>query len=194
MEQDVSEQGERRVSAIWDRFHGALLTLAILSWGVLSFSGCGSEDNTTIQGLQEENRGLKEDVSSLKAELKEKREQHKQSVEQLKRDSAEKVTELKELNRQKLRAVEGKLASVRLELGAVQREKLALEDLAESGPRKQMAQNSRFMTERLAYLVLLGTGLFIAGVFCFKWKRTNDRLQQVVLQEVSDLRRIGGTQ
>ncbi len=157
------------------------MCLCLLS---LLVTGCGDkQEKKTIRGLQEENRVQRDEIARLHAR-----------IEDLKAESRESEAAIVKRCKQKLADAESKLTSLRLELGAIQREKLVVDDLVESAPRVQMAKSARFVAERLIYLVLIGIALTFAGLFCLRWKRTNDRLQQLVMQDVSDLRRIGGPQ
>ena len=42
------------------------------------------------------------------------------------------------------------------------------------------------------FALLLGTALLILGFFVFRWRITSDRLNLLTMQQVGELRRIGG--
>jgi len=150
----------------------ALVVLAVMLCTLLMHGCEDSEKYETVQGANERIRALEAENESLKRRLKE---------------TEAAITQRYKL---KLSDAEAKLAPLRLELGAVQREKLALEERVDAGPRVERARAGRFMTERIVYLIMVGISLLLGALFGLRWKRTHDSLQHLVLQEVSELRRM----
>src|SRR5438067_12955128 len=101
---------------------------------LLLLSGC-EKGNETLRGLQEENRILREQVGDLKAPLAAVNRESRQRVEDVRRLHEEQSAEAAAIERNKIAQLEGQVAALRLELGSVQREKVALAGLVDSRPR-----------------------------------------------------------
>jgi len=147
----------------------------------LYLTGCG--DNERYETLT----GANERIGALTTE----NDELKHRIQELKEEKISSETDIANRYRVKLADAADKLASLRLELGAIQREKLALEETAHAGPRIERAKANRFAMERLVYLVIIGISLALAMLASARWKRTNDRLQHLVMNEVDSIRRLG---
>ena len=122
--------------------------------------GCRDERLQTQQGLQEQNAVLQDQLRSEKesvADLRLQVEGYRAELEKVKvntsRDAAEQIAALKRLHDSELKSfddhavrtdethrkqaaqLEGTISSQQLELGAVRREKLALQELVDREPR-----------------------------------------------------------
>jgi len=187
-----------------------------LAWIVcLCIFGCGDpNEKTTIRGLQEENKSLREQIKlnrdnktanneEMQAQIKSLKDEHEALVKSLKDENEALVKRLKsensdslikerELHQTRGAQFENEIASLRLELTSIRRERLALQEMVD---REPLAKNSLDAHNNMGvwvFALLLGTALLILGFFVFRWRITSDRLNLLTMQQVGELRRIGG--
>jgi predicted RNase H-like nuclease (RuvC/YqgF family) len=127
------------------------------------FSGCGDDekdDLKTVQGLQEENRSLREHVGRLESAMAEREEEH----------------------RKRLAAGQSELAEKALRLTALGQENQAMREILETDPKFREMLQTNYAYERLVYFLLI---LILAGAAVWGWRRYRDalgRLNQALLQ------------
>ena len=90
------------------------------------------------------------------------------------------------------RQLDADIATLRLELGAIQREKLALQETIDREPRIETAKRQHFQIELVVMAVLLLVTLLLLGYVAFRYRGVRDRLHHLTMERVSELRIIGG--
>ena len=144
--------------------------------------GCDkSEDLKTIQGLQEENKVLREQITTLETRI---------SGVASDKDSA--AAQINEIHRTEVAQLEQQITTLQLNLGAVEREKLALTDVVNREPRIVAATDVRGGIERMILLLILMLSLLMLGFVGLRLRASRDRLHLLTVQCVSELRHIGG--
>ena len=154
--------------------------------------GCAEKPNETIRGLQEENKVLREKIGIIEANKKEAGTESQSTIEGLKRNHEDSLTRERELHRSQVAQLEKVIASLRLDFGATQREKLALQEMVEREPRINEAHDSRKGADILVLIVLLGVPLIVLVYVTFRYRTVSDRLNLLTMQQAGELRRIGG--
>ena len=155
------------------------LTVSIIL--ILACAGCTQrEQNNTIPGLQEQAKVQQGQNKELRARIDEERKEFE-----------DRLAKAEELHQHKVAQLESEIANLRLELGSVQREKIALREINERGPRIAAANSARNGYDLMVLGVLLV--LLIAALLyvVFRYRSVHDRLNLLVMQQSSELRRIG---
>lgn len=174
----------------------AIPSATVLAW---VFTGCGGEpQNNTVPGLQEEakvQRGqindLKAQVEGLKTEKEVANQATEHKVEEIRREFDARQTKIEEMHRLKTAQLESEISNLRLELGGVQREKIALQAMLDRGPRIEVATSVRKGYDVMALWVLLGVLVSVLLYLVTKYRSVHDRLNLLTMQQTSELRRIG---
>src|SRR5688572_13137800 len=136
-------------------FRLVLLVLLVLTLA----PGCDSGQDRTVQGTNERNKHLEKRNAELERELARLKQESEASRSSSNADFESRLTKLQELHRRQVAELEGSVASLRLELGARQREQLVLEEVHERRPRLAEAVKGRFGIERTVWMVLLFAAL-----------------------------------
>lgn len=153
--------------------------------------GCGSNPQLeTLHGLQEENRILREKVSELETSKESAGREATTRVEELRKQHEDQLTSKEELHRERVAQLEKEVSDLQLKYGAVQREKLTLDEIVDKGPRLEEAKNVRAGIESLVLFVMLGLVLLLLGYVLFRYRTTRDRLNMLTIQTVSELRHL----
>jgi|GEM_PF-2608228 len=173
--------------------------LLVLLLSALFAVGCsGDQQNKTIQGLQEQTKVQQEKITYLEDHIvnlnNEKQDVNQSSagrIEQLKREFEDRLVKSEELHRSKISQLEGEIANLRLELGAIQREKLALQEMVDREPRVQSANSARREYDTLVLGFMIAILIALLMFVLQKYRSVQDRLNLLVMQQTSELRRIG---
>lgn len=171
------------------RFFGSIVWLVI--FGVF---GCGDSNkpNETVRGLQEENKVLREKIAILESDKTANSTELQSQMQNMKTANENSLTRERELHRKNEAILEKEIATLRLELGSSQREKIALKEIVDRDPRIKEANAARMGTDVLVLIFLLGASLLVIVFVVFRYRSVSDRLNLMVMQQVSELRRIGG--
>jgi len=174
-------------------------SLAVSITLILACAGCTQqEQNKTIPGLQEQakvQQGQIKDqakqIERLKDERRTVEEETRFRIDEAKKEFEDRLAKNEELHRLKVAQLESEIANLRLELGSVQREKIALQEINDRGPRISTANSARKGYDLMVLGVLLV--LLIAALLyvVFRYRSVHDRLNLLVMQQSSELRRIG---
>ncbi len=164
-----------------------------------SCGGCGGEpQNQTIPGLQEQTKVQQEQIKELKqqvAGLKNEKVAVDQAgqarIEDIKREYEERQANAEELHRSKLAQLESEISNLRLELGSVQREKIALQELLEREPRIEAANSTRRGYDTIVFGVMIAALIAMLLFVVYRYRSVQDRLNLLTMQQASELRRIG---
>jgi hypothetical protein len=162
-------------------------------------AGCAQQDqNKTIPGLQEQakvQQGQIKDqakqIEQLKDERKSIEQETRARIELAKKEFDDRLAKADELHRLKVAQLESEIADLRLELGSVQREKIALREINERGPRISIANSARKGYDLMVLGVLLVLLIAVLLYVVFRYRSVHDRLNLLVMQQSSELRRIG---
>lgn len=156
--------------------------------------GCGKSDkpNETIRGLQEENKVLREQIALLEGNKTASDTELQAQIENLKAAHEDSLTRERELHRTQVAQLEKEIATLRLALGASQREKIALQEIVDREPRIKDATAVRMGTDVWVLALLLGASLLVIVYVVFRYRSTSDRLNLLAMQQVGELQRIGG--
>lgn len=184
------------------------IQLAVLL--LLAGHGCEDEQYQTVAGLQEENSVLKQRIQTLeqeKADLQIDRktgdtatasalhETIAQLEERLVWAEADKQTAIADAqlrHRTTSTLLEKQIATLRLELGGVQRERLALREIVDREPRLRDATAVRASSAHMTmFVLLLGTCALLVWM-AGRYRTTRERLNMLAMQSVSELRFLGG--
>lgn len=165
-----------------NRFHSPLFWLTVLL--VCSCTGGCKESETlkTIEGLQEKNKVQKDTIASLEKNKTASQVEWEGQIERLKKSHEDSLARERELHRTQVAQFEKEISTLRLELGSSQREKIALQD----------ATTSRMGTDVWVLALLLGATLTVLVFVAFRYRTVSDRLNFLTMQQVGELRRIGG--
>ena len=156
--------------------------------------GCGDSNkpNETIRGLQEENRVLREQIALLENNKTASDTELQSQIQSLKAAHEDSLTRERELHRTQAATLEKEIATLRLELGSSQREKIALQEIVDREPRIKDATAARMGTDVWLLALLLGASLLVIVFVVFRYRTASDRLNLLAMQQVGELRRIGG--
>lgn len=146
---------------------------------MLAAGGCREPGYETVQGANERIKAQQREIEDLK-----------QQIRDLKIERDQDKTQIADRWRTLLADEEKKVSELRMQMASIERERQALQDVVQSGPRAEMARGDRFVMERIIYLVLVLVSLMLSAFMAVKWKRTHDRLQHLVMSEVADVRRL----
>jgi hypothetical protein len=80
---------------------------------------------------------------------------------------------------------------IQLELGAVRREKLALQELVDREPRIAEAHAARSRLELTVLALLLGASLLLLGFLAVRHRGVRERLHLLLMQRVAEMRHLG---
>lgn len=181
---------------------GCYRTFTILIISLLT-TGCGpaSEKENTLEGCQERNKvlsdqveDLKKQVAELKAETPAIRDRMEAELKKVREDLANQhsneLASIHQLHEEKVKKLEGDNADLQIQLGSVTKQKLALQELADAGQLLPGAERTRFSIERTIWgallLVSLGLLMFVTG----KYHKLRGQLNVTVVQRASQLREI----
>jgi hypothetical protein len=176
---------------------------SIVSIGVVvlavACTGCSKqEQNQTVPGLQEQakvQQGHIKDqakqIEQLKDERKNIEQENRAKIDEAKKEFEHQLANADELHRLKVAQLESENANLRLELGSVQREKIALREINEREPRISAANSARKGYDLLVMGVLLVLLIAVLLYVVFRYRSVHDRLNLLVMQQSSELRRIG---
>jgi outer membrane murein-binding lipoprotein Lpp len=170
-----------------------LLYLACATVFITGCSGNTPEQMATIRGLQEENKVLRARIAGLENEQKTSKQEVQALKQDAKKDFEEHVAKLNEYHRSRIAQLDGEIATLRLELGAIQREKLAMQEILDREPRMELAHRDRYQIELIVMGVLLLMTLLLLGYVALRYRIVRDRLNHLVMERVSELRMIGGS-
>jgi hypothetical protein len=172
---------------------------ALFNWKIawlmgLCTLGCGDSNkpNETIRGLQEENKVLREQIALLESNKSASDKELGSQMRSLKIANEDSLTRERELHRTQAATFEKEIATLRLELGSTQREKIALQEIVDREPRLKEANAARMGTDVWVLSILLGISLLVIVVVVFRYRSSSDRLNLLVMQRVGELRRVGG--
>ena len=96
------------------------------------------------------------------------------------------------MHSRRLAAKESELSGLRLRLGALERENLALTEIVDNHPVIIDAVADHKRNDVWVFAVLLGVALSLLGLFIWKYRSVSDRLNLLTMKQVGELRRIGG--
>lgn len=182
------------------RFDLLLLGL-IASFVCLGTFGCGktNPELKTIQGLQEENKVLREQIDGLRVQIESHESKKVESktdfdlrIQALENEHKANLTKQSELNQKQASLFQSESATLRLELVTVQRERLALRELVDREPIIQEAKVLRSSTDSIVVFLLLGISILVSVILVIRYRSVSDRLNLLTMQQVSELRRLGG--
>lgn len=156
--------------------------------------GCGDSNkpNETIRGLQEENKVLREQIALLESNKAASDTELQSQIQSLKTTYEDSLTRERELHRTQAATLENENATLRLKLGSSQREKIALQEIVDREPRIKDATAARMGTDVWVLTLLLGASLLVIVFVVFRYRSASDRLNLLTMQQVGELRRIGG--
>jgi len=132
-----------------------------------------------------------EEVNRVKKHNEHRIAQIRQDHQKRMDDMNASMTDIIENHRSKASQLEGHIASLRLELGAVQRENIAMRQILDAGPRIDGAKANRLAVGLAVLAVMFLLTLLALGYTAMKYRGTRDRLNLCVMKEVSALRKIG---
>jgi hypothetical protein len=176
---------------------------SIVSIGIVALAvactGCDKkEQNQTVPGLQEQakvQQGQIKDQANQIEQLKDERKTTEQEthvrIEDAKKEFEDRLAKAEELHRLKVDQLESEIAKLRLELGSAQREKIALREINEREPRISAANSARKGYDLMVMGVLLILLIAVLLYVVFRYRSVHDRLNLLVMQQSSELRRIG---
>ena len=174
------------------RFCSPLLWPTVL-FVCLCSGGCKeSEELKTIKGLQEENKVLSKKSDDLEKSKSANQLEWEGQIDRLKKSHEDSLARERELHRTQAAQFEKEIATLRLELGSSQREKIALQEIVDREPRIKDATASRMGTDVWVLALLLGATLIVLAFVAFRYRTVSDRLNFLTMQQVGELRRIGG--
>jgi hypothetical protein len=166
-----------------------------LTWLLcLCIFGCGgsTKPNETVRGLQEENKVLREQISLLENNKSDSEKDLQSQIRSLKQANEDSLTREREIHRNQVAQLEKEIATLRLNLGSSQREKIALQEIVDREPRIKDATEARIGTDVWVLSLLLGASLVMIVFVLFRYRSASDRLNLLTIQQVGELRRIGG--
>jgi hypothetical protein len=159
----------------------------------LGVSGCSaSDENTTPRGLQEENRVLRKAISGLEGQVKTLQAERAAGESSLNKDFEDRLSKLQQFHQEKLVQEEATVAGLRLELGAVQREKLAYRELIDRTPRVREAWEVRAGVAQTVQAILFVVPLVLLVMVAMKYHSLRDRMNLFVTQNASSYRAVEG--
>uniref|UniRef100_A0A7C4QIH4 Uncharacterized protein n=1 Tax=Schlesneria paludicola TaxID=360056 RepID=A0A7C4QIH4_9PLAN len=168
---------------------GASIAVSVIVLACLS--GCGgSTQNETVRGLQEENKVLREQVGNLQKQVTELKAENESRKATIAKEFEDRLAKVRLLHEEKVKQLEGQIAGLMLELGAVRQEKLTLQEIIDQRPRLQDASQTRFGIERTIWMVLVVLPLLILFMVASKYHKLRGQLNVHVVQQASTLRRL----
>lgn len=154
--------------------------------------GCGgSEQYKTIQGLQEQNKVLEEQVRALQAQVAEVKKENDSNKVTAGNDCEDRLAKIRLLNEEKVRHLESRNAELMLEMGTIQKEKITLQEFLDSGPRIQRYSDIRFGIERMIWGLIIIIFSFVLIIVANKYIILRGKLNAHVIQQASTLRQLG---
>lgn len=169
---------------------GALIAVTTLSFACLPGCGGGSKQNETIQGLQEENKVLREQISTLQTQVTQLKAESEASRATAGKEFEDRLAKVRLLHEEKAKHLESQNAGLMLELGSIRQEKLTLQEILDSRPRMQDASQTRFGIERTVWMVLVVLPLVVLFMVASKYHKLRGQLNVHVVQQASALRRL----
>jgi hypothetical protein len=159
----------------------------------LGASGCvGSEEYTTPRGLQEENRVLRKAIAGLEGQVKALQAERAAGESSLKKEFEDRLAKVQQFHQEKLAQQEATVAGLRLELGAVQREKLAYKELVDRTPRAREAREVRAGVAQTVQAILFVVPLVLLVMVAMKYHSLRDRMNLFVTQNAASYRAVEG--
>lgn len=115
----------------------------------------------------------------------------KSNIEEIKKEHEDRIAKNGDLHRSKVAQLEGDISNLRLELGATQRERLAVQEALDRQPRIEAVKSTRRLND-IGLLIFINLILFaVTLVLAYKYRTARKLITQFVIQRASELRRIG---
>jgi chromosome segregation ATPase len=175
-----------------------LLASLTFAFAALGCAQQQQQDLTTIKGLQEQVKVLQGEVKDRDKridELKKERSaggaEAQGKIEELKREFEDRVSKIEQLHKAKVTQLDSEIANLRLELGSVQREKIALQEINDRAPRISAANTAKKGYDVMVLGVLVLALIAVLLYVVFRYRSLHDRLNLLVMQHSSELRRLG---
>lgn len=169
---------------------GALIAVTTLSLACLPGCYGGSDQNKTVQGLQEENKVLREQISTLQTQIGQLKAESEANKATAGKEFEDRLAKARLLHEEKVKHLESQNARLMLELGSIRQEKLTLQEMLDSRPRVQDASQTRFGIERTVWMVLVVLPLVVLLMVASKCHNLRGQLNVLVVQKASELRRL----
>jgi hypothetical protein len=155
----------------------------------LGLTGCGvPAENSTIGGLQEENRVLREKIAGLEDRMKSVQAERDARETSLKKEFEESRSRMQQLHQERVSQLEGTVAGLRLELGVVQRERIALQELVDRRPRVEEAHQVREGIAQTILFVFLALSLILLVMVAARYRTLRERMNTFIIQNASSYR------
>jgi hypothetical protein len=182
-----------------NRFAGNALRVLHLAILAMLLTGCGdSNEKKTLQGLQEENKVLREKIADLQKQITDLKalstgasREWERVKAGLQKDHEDRLAKEKELHRARVAQLDKEIADLRLQLGAPQRERIALQEILDVKPRVQDATSVRKGMDVMILLLLVGVLVIVLTYVAYRYRSANDRLNLLTMREVAELRQLG---
>ncbi len=182
----------------------ALVSALPLIYG-LALSGCGGSQeehrslvaaNERVNDLLKENARLEETVKALQTQLTRRETElaakHEKELVSLKQELEDRQARRHQLSDEKVAQLENVIAGLRLELGAVQREKLVLQDLVDRAPRIADVKRARSTMIDAVLGIFGGLTLIVLIVVGARYRVLRHRHDLLVVQRAASLQPRGG--
>jgi len=174
------------------------VSLLVVTMALVSVGCGGNPENKTIAGLQEQVKvqlaqikDLKQQIEDMKSEKSKGDQSAEIRIAEAKKTYEDQLAKVKELHLQKITLLDHEISDLRLELGSVQREKIAVQEINDRGPRIAAAHSARKEYDLMVLGVLLVILIAVLLYVVFRYRSVHDRLNLLVMQQSSELRRIG---
>ncbi|HEV8067076.1 MAG TPA: hypothetical protein VGP76_05015 [Planctomycetaceae bacterium] len=172
----------------------ALFASIVFAALICSAPGCGSSENRTIPGLQEENKVKGAHIEDLKSEIERLRAENSASKATLKKEFEDSLSKVQSLNEQKVKHLEGRNASLMLELGSLRQGRLAIEQVIDQRPRVERSKEIRFGIERMIWIALVLLPLIFLAMLASKYRTLRAHLNSTIMRQAGSVRGAGTQQ
>ena len=167
--------------------HHSLILLALLT----SLVGCGdNNERKTIIGLQEQVQNKDEQIEMLKKDNEIVRSRSENDYKSSEARHKEEVTNLRKLHHSEVGELKDKVADLQLELGAVSKEKIVMEELIAQENSVESGNENRSWLYLLGMAVLNLVMLLILLFGFVRYQQAVTTRELMTMQQVGDLRRI----
>lgn len=172
--------------------------------GIVVVLGCGSPDDVeALRGqvqVRDERIAAKDqviadkdsEIARLRGLLTENGSTAAKKLDELKREYEDRRVDDTRLQSERSAHLEGQIAELRLELSAIQRDKLQLQEIVDQSPRIEQTKAIHHEWDLLVLGLLLLLSLLVIGFVAYRYREARDRLHLLTMQQVSELRRLGG--
>ncbi len=153
-----------------------------------AFCGCGAdpEERATLEGANDRIQALLKNKEMAEEELRKAKQDFDQQVATLKSTYERKEQEMGESHRQRVAALEEKLADFRMELSMSEKQRLALEEVVEQPQRLEAMRQNAFAGERTVWIVLVFVALSVGAVFAFRYHALRKERRENIVRVISE--------